>query len=214
MPAWLRWVLGLSIFALVAGVPLAYFRAEYAYAKRLREVTAGKFYRCGQLNADGLLEAIRLKGIRTVVNLQHENPDPMLDATLFRKGHRKLESQICEEEGVKYLLITFDPFPREPAPGWRPPVIDKFLAIMDDPSNYPVLIHCKAGLHRTGELTAIYRMEYEGWSKAAATRELKANGFGDYACTTADDMVYNLVAKYKTGERRPTTAAADRGASP
>ena len=30
-----------------------------------------------------------------------------------------------------------------------PPVVDEFLQILDDEANYPVLLHCKAGLHRT-----------------------------------------------------------------
>jgi protein-tyrosine phosphatase len=86
--------------------------------------------------------------------------------------------------------------------GTRPRVIDDYLELLDKPEVYPVLIHCAAGLHRTGELTAIYRMEYEGWSKGAAVRELKAAGFGDCACTTADDMIYNMIEKYQPGQRR------------
>ena len=34
---------------------------------------------------------------------------------------------------------------------------------MDDPDSYPVLIHCNAGLNRTGVMVAVYRMEYQGW---------------------------------------------------
>jgi protein tyrosine/serine phosphatase len=76
-------------------------------------------------------------------------------------------------------------------------VIDQFLALMDDPSNHPVLLHCKAGLHRTGVLTAVYRMEYDGWDSAAALAELKANGFGDINATAANDYIQQYILNYR-----------------
>ena len=50
---------------------------------------------------------------------------------------------------------------------------------MDNPDNYPVLIHCFAGIHRTGAFCAIYRMEYEGWTNAEAIEELRACGYSN-----------------------------------
>jgi len=55
--------------------------------------------------------------------------------------------------------------------------VRKFLEIMDDPNNYPVLIHCFAGSHRTGAYCAIYRMEYEHWSNEDAMDEMRAAGY-------------------------------------
>ena len=51
--------------------------------------------------------------------------------------------------------------------------MDQYLAILDNPDSYPILIHCQAGLHRTGLLSAVYRMEYEGWTPAQAWREFR-----------------------------------------
>jgi protein tyrosine/serine phosphatase len=73
---------------------------------------------------------------------------------------------------------------------------------MDDPTNHPVLIHCRAGLHRTGVLTAVYRMEYEGWSTREAFNELKSNGFGDSACTSANEYVSQYVLAYRPRSSR------------
>jgi tyrosine-protein phosphatase SIW14 len=50
---------------------------------------------------------------------------------------------------------------------------------MDNPDNYPVLVHCFGGIHRTGAYCAIYRMEYEHWSNAQAIAELRAGGYKD-----------------------------------
>jgi protein-tyrosine phosphatase len=72
---------------------------------------------------------------------------------------------------------------------------------MDDPANYPVLIHCKAGLHRTGCLVAVYRMEYEGWSPTEAIAEMKDLGFGDAACTSANDYIQQYVLTYQPRNR-------------
>ena len=43
---------------------------------------------------------------------------------------------------------------------------------MDDSSNYPVLIHCYHGVGRAQMFSALYRIEYEGWTNQEA-REKK-----------------------------------------
>jgi protein-tyrosine phosphatase len=78
---------------------------------------------------------------------------------------------------------------------------------MDDPANHPVLIHCRAGLHRTGVLAAVYHMEYEHWSPAEALLDLKANGFGEFAATAANDYVLQYILTYRRGLRRPAGEA-------
>jgi hypothetical protein len=196
-----RWLLGLTVVALVVGGPFVYYRSVYAHAKRLREVTSGAFYRCGQLTADGLAEAIERYKIRTVINLQNEAPDPLLPKNYFG-GPKVLESELCGRLGVRYVLLEPTLIERERVPAERPPVIDEFLAILDDPASYPVLLHCRAGLHRTGLLTAVYRIEYEGWSTAEAVRELRANGFGDSACTTANDWLVQYMLHYRPRPRK------------
>ena len=56
-------------------------------------------------------------------------------------------------------------------------VVRAFLAVMDDPANHPVLVHCFAGVHRTGTLCAVYRMEYQGWAADRAIAEMEGYGF-------------------------------------
>jgi tyrosine-protein phosphatase SIW14 len=197
MPSRLRWCLGIGIFLMIAIVPFVHFRATYAHAKRLRIVTLGKFYRCGQLTSDGFREAIGRYGIKTVINLQDENPDPLLPESYYRTRVATPESEVCGQVGARYVMLTFDLPARNVAHLEYPRVIDEFLKICDDPASYPILLHCKAGLHRTGLLTAIYRIEYELWSTADAVRELRANGFGDSAATSANDYIYAFLAVYQ-----------------
>ncbi|MBV9122273.1 MAG: dual specificity protein phosphatase family protein, partial [Planctomycetes bacterium] len=55
--------------------------------------------------------------------------------------------------------------------------VNQFLKVMDNPANYPVLIHCFGGIHRTGAYCAIYRMEYDRWSNDRAINELREGGY-------------------------------------
>src|SRR5262249_20318216 len=96
----------------------------------------------------------------------------------------------------------------------RPEAVDQFLALMDREDTYPVLIHCKAGLHRTGCLVAVYRMEYQGWSNLQAFREMKALGFGTFACTSANEYVRQYVLDYRPGVPRPGDAAGREASFP
>lgn len=204
MPLWVRCAFAAVIIAVVVGPPIALYRAQYAHAKRLREVTPGRVYRSGQMTAGGFREAISRYQIKTVINLQHENPDPHMPERWLGKPAIR-ESELCRELGVRYVLITPDVLPEPNDVTREPPAVADFLKVLDDPTAYPVLLHCKAGLHRTGRLTAIYRMEYEGWDTGTALRELRANGYGYTVASEADNYVIQFVQNYKP---RPRPAAA------
>jgi protein tyrosine phosphatase (PTP) superfamily phosphohydrolase (DUF442 family) len=204
-----RWALIGALVGILGLAPVVCFRASYAHAKRLREVDPGRFYRCGQLTAEGFAEVKERFGIKTVLNVQDDYPDPDV-ARSFWDWRTVKESALCERLGMRYVIIAPDLVPRQLVPDKRPAAVEQFLALMDDESNYPVLIHCRAGLHRTGVLSAVYRMEYQGWSPAAAYRELKAHGFGPFACTSANDYVQQYVLTYRPGRRAPAESAHAR----
>jgi protein tyrosine/serine phosphatase len=188
--------LAVAVAGVVIVPPFLLYRAQYATTKRFREVTPGRFYRSGQMNAAGFTEAIERYGIRTVVNLQHENPDPPLPANWLGKPV-VTEKQLCEQKNVRYVLLTPDILPEPNDLASTPPAVVDFLKLLDDESAYPILIHCKAGLHRTGRLTAIYRMEKQGWDTGEALRELRANGYGFSAASENDDFVIQFVQNYR-----------------
>ncbi len=107
----------------------------------------------------------------------------------------------------RYVLLEPDLLPPSQVPPKQPEVIDQFLRIVDNPANSPILLHCKAGLHRTGVLVAVYRMEYQGWSTAQAMRDLKANGFGDDAATAANDYITQYILAYRPRRERASAMA-------
>ena len=86
------------------------------------------------------------------------------------------EEKHCAELGLRHHRIR---------PGvWSGPgavpaseSIDRFLRVVGDPEAYPILIHCFAGIHRTGAYCAIYRMERNGWHPEQALREMRECGY-------------------------------------
>lgn len=212
----IRTTLGLALLAgFVFGVYTEY-RVFWEYKKRLREVTAGRLYRSGQMTAAGFRVAIREHGIKCIVNLQNEDEEGRDLVQSWTDPTHLSEAQLCQEMGVKYIQLAPDLVPRSVPPGTRPAVIEEMLKAYDDPSHFPMLIHCKAGLHRTGILAAIYRMEYEGWSPDQAFRELALHGFGK-ECHEANDYVREYVLEYRPGVRlgrKSESAAAEPTSTP
>jgi hypothetical protein len=198
--AWQVTLVG-ALAVLVFGLgPFVLFRSAYAHGKRLREIVPGRLYRSGQMTVEGFAEAVERCQLRTIINVQDDVPDPNVCMSYFNRRTIK-ESEMCRRLGVRYVQLSPDLVSRRLVPQKRPQAIDSFLALMDQESTYPALIHCKAGLHRTGVLSAVYRMEYQGWSPARAFREMKEHGFGPFACTAANDYVTQYVLTYRRGLR-------------
>ena len=194
------WGLGMALAAFMVFAPYLYYRYTLEHSKRLRPIVEGRVYRCGCLSADGFRDAIQKLNIKTVITFWDEDPDPTLYNNRFSSDSIK-ESELCASMGVNYRFIYVELSPETQQGAKRLKAIDEFLEIMDDESSYPVLIHCKAGLHRTGVMAAVYRMEYGGWSRAEAMRELRSHGFGYFTANTSNDYIDQYVMRYEPRNR-------------
>jgi tyrosine-protein phosphatase SIW14 len=203
MKSMTRWLAVAALAIFLVAAPILCFRWVYDTHKRLRVVDPGRLYRSGQMTAEGFADAVENYRLRTVINVQDEYSDPDIDISFWDRSTIK-ESELCRQLGVRYVHLMPTLLPRHLIPEQRPPVIEQLLSILDDDANYPVLIHCHAGLHRTGILTAIYRMEYQGWTKEQAFLDMKAQGFGPWVCTSANDYVKQYVLTYRKGIRGPS----------
>jgi len=83
------------------------------------------------------------------------------------------EAAIVENLGMKFFRISMT---THETPSTEK--IQQFLTIVNDPANQPVYVHCQGGRHRTGVMTAIYRMTGEGWTGDRAFAEMKQYKFG------------------------------------
>ena len=97
-------------------------------------------------------------GIKTVIDL--------------RKDSDSEEPARVRELGMQYFNIPLKP--STPATAAQ---TDYFLKLVNDPANWPVYVHCKGGRHRTGALTAIYRITHDGWTADQAYEEMKRYDF-------------------------------------
>lgn len=73
--------------------------------------------------------------------------------------------------------------------------VSQFLRLVTDPANQPVYVHCQGGRHRTGVMTAAYRMTEERWSADQAFAEMKQYKFGaDYLHPEFKEFIYTYHA--------------------
>jgi tyrosine-protein phosphatase SIW14 len=104
--------------------------------------------------------ALAGSGVKTVINLESDDAQPN-------------EAALVQAAGMKYVNI---PMTTHAVP--TPAQIAQFLSIVGNPADQPVYVHCVGGRHRTGVMTAIYRMTDNGWSATQAFAEMKKYKFG------------------------------------
>jgi uncharacterized protein (TIGR01244 family) len=115
------------------------------------------FYR-GEQPRDADFAELKRLGIKTVIDLRKD----------FMRG---AQAQ-AEQAGLRYINL--------PLTTKKPPTdeeTEQFLKLVNDPDNWPVYVHCKGGRHRTGVLTAIYRITQDGWTADQAYDEMKTFDF-------------------------------------
>ena len=120
-------------------------------------------------------------GIKTVIDLQQDG--------------RSDEAGLVKRAGMQFYRIeqTTTDKPTNAQ-------IAQFFKIVNDPANQPVYVHCAGGRHRTGTMTALYRMTYEGWNADRAYAEMKAFRFEGFP---GHPVLKNFVYAYHPA---PTTA--------
>jgi protein tyrosine phosphatase (PTP) superfamily phosphohydrolase (DUF442 family) len=116
------------------------------------------YYRGSQPTDESEFLALKRMGIKMVIDLRE---DQVGKAPAW-----------AQSAGLKYFhipLTTNRPATEEQT--------SQFLMVVNDPANWPVFVHCKGGRHRTGEMTAIYRITHDGWTANQAYEEMKKYHF-------------------------------------
>jgi protein tyrosine/serine phosphatase len=109
----------------------------------------------------------------------------------------------AERAGMKFVRIPMSTSER-PSQG----AIDQFLSLVNDQANQPVYVHCMGGRHRTGVMTAVYRMTNEGWTADRAFSEMKQYKFGaDFLHPVLKAFVFDFFAQLGKMQRTPKLAS-------
>ena len=151
------------------------------------------YYRGAQLQGRDYSDLASL-GVKTLVDLTGDDVDPS-------------ERGLAERAGMQYIHM--------PMTTHEPPTAAKlaeFLSIVNDPAKQPVYVHCVGGRHRTGVMTAAYRMAEDGWTADQAFKEMKQYNFGaDFLHSEFKEFVYSYRPEVVPAERRAVvTSSASR----
>jgi protein tyrosine phosphatase (PTP) superfamily phosphohydrolase (DUF442 family) len=120
-------------------------------------VQTQRVYRAGQMSPARLDEFIRERGIRTVVNLRGYCPD----FDWYRDECRVTHDANVSQEDVTLSAIRL-PSPSE---------VRRLLEVIEQ-AEYPILLHCRQGVDRTGLASVMVKLLEPGVSLAAAERQL------------------------------------------
>jgi uncharacterized protein (TIGR01244 family) len=114
-------------------------------------------------------------GVKTVINLTSDDAQPN-------------EPGLTSQAGMNYVHI--------PMTMHRPPTqgqLAQFFRVVNDPAKQPVYVHCVGGRHRTGVMTAAYRISTDGWTADRAFKEMKQYKFGfDFLHAEFKDFVFRF----------------------
>ncbi|HKO96396.1 MAG TPA: tyrosine-protein phosphatase [Pyrinomonadaceae bacterium] len=117
------------------------------------------YYR-GSQPRERQMEQLKQMGIKTVIDL--------------REDKESQSEAWASKAGLRYVNI-----PLRAARAATDAQAKYFLSLVNDPANFPVYVHCKGGKHRTGALTAAYRITHDGWTADQAFEEMKRYDFED-----------------------------------
>ena len=116
------------------------------------------FYYRGAQPKDDEYDRLAALGVKTIIDLRD---DP--------KDYAKTKTEYA---GMKYINLPMSDkeYPSAEA-------AERFLSLVNDKANWPVYVHCAGGRHRTGAMTAVFRMKMQGWDVDQAYDEMKDYDF-------------------------------------
>jgi len=141
-------------------------------------------YRCGYPQADDL-DFLKSLGLKTIVSLVQKEYPEGYQAFIETNG---IKHVIIEMQGTKKVDISHA-------------VMNSVMEIVLDRRNYPILVHCNQGRHRTGCVVAVIR-KVMGWNVDAILdeyntyaspkpRETDVNYIQNFQVDSLGDMITN-----------------------
>lgn len=129
-----------------------------------KPITEGKVYKSGVIPPDKLTDYIEKHNIKSIVDLRFPGTPDLINNPEIPEELMEEQKAVAKMEGINYFNIGSEQIPDDET-------LDRFFEVMDDESNYPVLIHCHHGEGRAILFSTIYRMEYENMPNEEARQK-------------------------------------------
>ena len=157
------------VFTLLAVVLI--FVGKYVYDMNINHnfetITEGKVYKSGVIPPDEIESYVKKYKIKSIVDLRFPGTSDLVNNPEIPSELTAEKAAVEKIQGVNYFNNGSDQVP-------KPENLESFFKIMDNPDNYPVLIHCYHGVGRAEMYSAIYRIEYENFTNEKARENVRA----------------------------------------
>lgn len=151
------------ITVLFLGLAFAFYQKKIRY--NLVTISENKVYNSGVIPPDKLPDVINDHHIKTIIDLRDGAEQTELNPETKKQVNTEAAAT-GKIANVHYFNLPTDQIPQDST-------VKKFLKIMDDPKNYPVLIHCHHGVGRSRLFSSIYRIEYEHFTNEQARKNAR-----------------------------------------
>jgi protein tyrosine/serine phosphatase len=156
--------------ALVVLLVVLVFVGKYVYDVNINHnfetITEGKVYKSGVIPPNEIESYVKQHHIKSIVDLRFPGTADLVNNPEIPQELIDEKEAIAKIKGVNYFNNGSDQVP-------KPENLKTFFKIMDNPDNYPVLIHCYHGVGRAEMYSAIYRIEYENWTNEQARKGVR-----------------------------------------
>ncbi len=170
----------------------------YVFPRRFAVVEPGRLYRSGYCEPGPLTRVIREHRIKTILTLLGSEPD---------SPEQQKEEAVARREGVELLRI---PMPGDGRGEFA--ALDAAADAMADPARQPMLVHCYAGVNRTGAAFVAYRLKYQGWTFEQAIAEAEKYGYSPRSTPQLREHL-RAYAEYLSAQRRMSRPATHHRSS-
>lgn len=153
-------------------------------------VRKGVLYRSGQPRGLGLMW-VKQYGIRTLINLRKPNSNGTPEEKAF-----------AAKNGLNFYNFSIGSSRKD-----IEKTVKRFLAIVNDKSQWPILVHCSRGKERSGVLSAIFRIEYDRWTNDQALQETYRLGLEGGHMPIPENFIMNYRPRWKHDGGPPQKAS-------
>ncbi|MBS1533924.1 MAG: dual specificity protein phosphatase family protein [Bacteroidetes bacterium] len=157
-------ILGIVFSIVLMGV------GKYVYDMNINHnfetISEGKVYKSGVIPPDEIKDYVQKYHIKSIVDLRFPGTADLVNNPEIPEELTAEKEAVAKIPGVNYFNNGSDQVPNQKN-------LDTFFQIMDNPDNYPVLIHCYHGVGRAEMYSALYRIEYEGFTNEQARQGVR-----------------------------------------